>query len=63
LRPNGFGSDPGGEGTGLNIAGGFSGDAAGQTLVFISGSEGIDLSAGSIVTLTAIVTYVTVNGE
>jgi ribose transport system permease protein len=32
--------------------------AAGQTLVIISGSEGIDLSAGAVVTLTAIVTYV-----
>ena len=37
--------------------------AAGQTLVIISGFEGIDLSAGSIVTLTAIFTYVIVNGE
>ncbi len=37
--------------------------AAGQTLVIISGFEGIDLSAGSVVTLTAILTYVTVNGE
>lgn len=37
--------------------------AAGQTLVIISGSEGIDLSAGSVVTLTAILTYVYVNGE
>jgi len=37
--------------------------AAGQTLVIISGSEGIDLSSGSVVTLTAILTYVTVNGE
>jgi ribose transport system permease protein len=36
--------------------------AAGQTLVVISGFEGIDLSAGSVVTLTAIVTYVFVNG-
>jgi ribose transport system permease protein len=36
--------------------------AAGQTLVIISGSEGIDLSAGSVVTLTAILTYVIVNG-
>lgn len=36
--------------------------AAGQTLVIISGSEGIDLSAGSVVTLTAILTYVVVNG-
>jgi ribose transport system permease protein len=37
--------------------------AAGQTLVIISGFEGIDLSAGSIVTLTAILTYVMVSGE
>lgn len=37
--------------------------AAGQTLVVISGSEGIDLSAGSVVTLTAILTYVYVSGE
>jgi ribose transport system permease protein len=36
--------------------------AAGQTLVIISGSEGIDLSAGSVVTLTAILTYVYVAG-
>ena len=37
--------------------------AAGQTLVIISGFEGIDLSAGSIVTLTAILTYVYVSGD
>lgn len=37
--------------------------AAGQTLVIISGFEGIDLSAGSTVTLTAILTYVIVNGN
>ena len=37
--------------------------AAGQTLVVISGFEGIDLSAGSVVTLTAILTYVFVSGE
>ena len=37
--------------------------AAGQTLVIVSGFEGIDLSAGSVVTLTAILTYVYVNGE
>ena len=37
--------------------------AAGQTLVVISGFEGIDLSAGSVVTLTAILTYVIVSGE
>lgn len=37
--------------------------AAGQTLVIISGFEGIDLSAGAIVTMTAILTYVYVNGQ
>jgi ribose transport system permease protein len=37
--------------------------AAGQTLVIISGFEGIDLSAGSVVTLTAILTYIIVSGE
>jgi ribose transport system permease protein len=37
--------------------------AAGQTLVIISGSEGIDLSAGSIVTMSAILTYFYVNGR
>ncbi len=37
--------------------------AAGQTLVILSGYEGIDLSAGSVVTLTAILTYVLVNGR
>ncbi len=37
--------------------------AAGQTLVIISGSEGIDLSAGAVVTLSAIITYVIVNGQ
>lgn len=37
--------------------------AAGQTLVIISGGEGIDLSVGAVVTLTAILTYVIVNGQ
>ena len=66
LLPNGFGSD-------LNIARAqalnilrlsvFLGViAAGQTLVIISGYEGIDLSSGAIVTLTAILTYVVVSG-
>ena len=66
LLPNGFGSD-------LNIARAqalnilrlsvFLGViAAGQTLVIISGYEGIDLSSGAIVTLTAILTYVMVSG-
>jgi ribose transport system permease protein len=35
---------------------------AGQTLVIISGYEGIDLSAGAVVTLTAILTYIIVKG-
>ena len=67
LLPNGFGSD-------LDVARAqamnilrlavFLGViAAGQTLVIISGSEGIDLSAGSVVTLTAILTYTIVNGS
>ena len=67
LLPNGFGSDLAvAKAQGLNILrlAVFLGViAAGQTLVIISGSEGIDLSAGSIVTLTAIVTYVTVSGQ
>ena len=67
LLPNGFGSD-----TSIAVAQAsnilrlavFLGViAAGQTLVIISGSEGIDLSAGSVVTLTAILTYVIVNGN
>ncbi|PMP84236.1 MAG: ABC transporter permease [Roseiflexus castenholzii] len=37
--------------------------AAGQTLVIISGGEGIDLSTGAVVTLTAILTYTIVNGS
>jgi hypothetical protein len=37
--------------------------AAGQTLVIISGGEGIDLSVGAIVTLSAILVYRSVNGD
>jgi ribose transport system permease protein len=37
--------------------------AAGQTLVIISGGEGIDLSAGALVTLAAILTYRFVDGS
>ena len=37
--------------------------AAGQTLVIISGGEGIDLSAGALVTLGAILTYRVTNGD
>ena len=36
---------------------------AGQTLVIISGGEGIDLSAGPIVTLGALLTYMIINGQ
>jgi len=37
--------------------------AAGQTLVIISGGEGIDLSAGAIVTLSAILTFRFTDGQ
>lgn len=67
LLPNGFGSDMSvARSQAVNIIrlSVFLGViAAGQTLVIISGSEGIDLSAGAVVTLTAIVTYVMVNGD
>lgn len=66
LLPNGFGSDldvARAQATNIVRLAVFLGViAAGQTLVIISGSEGIDLSAGSVVTLTAILTYVIVSG-
>jgi ribose transport system permease protein len=66
LLPNGFGSDlkvAQAQATNIGRLAVFLGViAAGQTLVIISGSEGIDLSAGSVVTLTAILTYIIVNG-
>lgn len=37
--------------------------AAGQTLVILSGGEGIDLSVGAVVTLSAILVYRIVNGD
>lgn len=37
--------------------------AAGQTLVIISGNEGIDLSVGAVVTLGAILTFMVGNGQ
>jgi len=37
--------------------------AAGQTLVIISGGEGIDLSVGAMVTLGAIISYGLINGQ
>lgn len=67
LLPNGFGND-----TSIAMAQArnivrlavFLGViAAGQTLVILSGSEGIDLSAGSVVTLSAILSYVIVKGN
>lgn len=37
--------------------------AAGQTLIIISGGDGIDLSAGAVVTLSAILTFSVVDGQ
>jgi ribose transport system permease protein len=65
--PNGFGSNP--EVaipqalTIIRIAVFLGIIAAGQTLVIISGGEGIDLSIGAVVTLTAIITYSIVSGR
>lgn len=67
LLPNGYGSDMDvalAQATNIVRLAVFLGViAAGQTLVVISGFEGIDLSAGSVVTLTAIITYIVVNGN
>src|SRR5512135_200026 len=67
LLPNGFGSDmsvAAAQATNIIRLSVFLGIiAAGQTLVIISGGEGIDLSVGSVVTLTAIFVYVLVNGH
>ncbi|MFC1921734.1 ABC transporter permease [Chloroflexota bacterium] len=67
LLPNGYGSDVNvaiAQATNIVRLAVFLGIiAAGQTLVIISGSEGIDLSAGSVVTLSAILTYVIVSGN
>lgn len=67
LLPNGYGSDVDiaiAQATNIVRLAVFLGIiAAGQTLVIISGSEGIDLSSGSVVTLTAILTYVLVSGN
>src|SRR6266508_6625541 len=66
LLPNGYGSDlEVAKAQAINILrlSVFLGViAAGQTLVIISGSEGIDLSAASVVTLNAILTYIFVDG-
>ncbi len=69
--PNGWGSNPATAGSvavsvALNVIrlSVFLGViAAGQTLIILSGSEGIDLSAGAVVTLTAILVYVICNGR
>ncbi len=69
--PNGWGSNPATAGSvavsvALNIIrlSVFLGViAAGQTLIIISGSEGIDLSSGAVVTLTAILVYIICNGR
>jgi ribose transport system permease protein len=67
LLPNGFGSDTSvaiAQATNIIRLSVFLGViAAGQTLVIISGGEGIDLSVGSIVTLTAILVYVICSGR
>jgi ribose transport system permease protein len=67
LLPNGFGSNPDvaipQALTIIRIAVFLGIIAAGQTLVIISGGEGIDLSIGAIVTLTAIITYSIVSGK
>lgn len=67
LLPNGYGSNASvaiAQATNIIRLSVFLGIiAAGQTLVIISGGEGIDLSAGAVVTLSAILTYVIVNGH
>ncbi len=67
LLPNGFGSNPDvaiPQAVNILRLSVFLGViAAGQTLVIISGGEGIDLSSGAIVTLTAIITYSIVKGQ
>ena len=66
LLPNGFNDWASAARQGLNIlrlASFIAIIGAGQTLVIISGSEGIDLSAGSLVTVGAMLTYVLINGN
>jgi ribose transport system permease protein len=67
LLPNGFGSDASvalAQANNIIRLSVFLGIiAAGQTLVIISGGEGIDLSVGAVVTLTAILVYVICNGR
>ncbi len=67
LLPNGFGSNPDvaipQALTIIRIAVFLGIIAAGQTLVIIGGGEGIDLSIGAVVTLTAIITYSIASGH
>lgn len=66
LLPNGFNSWHVAVNQGLNIlrlASFIAIVGAGQTLVIISGGEGIDLSAGSVVAVGALLTYSLVNGQ
>lgn len=66
LLPNGFKTAPQAVKQAFNIIrlSAFLGViAAGQTLVIISGGEGIDLSAGAVVTLSAILAYRFVDGS
>lgn len=66
LLPNGFNDLTSAIRQGLNIlrlASFIAIIGAGQTLVIISGGEGIDLSAGSVVTVGAMLTYIFINGN
>ncbi len=67
LLPNGYGTDASvasAQATNIIRLSVFLGViAAGQTLVILSGGEGIDLSVGAVVTLTAILVYVICNGR
>ena len=66
LLPNGFNDFSSAIRQGMNIlrlASFVAIIGAGQTLVIISGSEGIDLSAGSLVTVGALLTYILINGN
>ncbi len=67
LLPNGYGSNASvalAQATNIIRLSVFLGIiAAGQTLVILSGNEGIDLSVGAVVTLAAILVYVICNGR
>jgi ribose transport system permease protein len=66
LLPNGFNDWQTAMRQGLNIlrlASFIAIIGAGQTLVIISGGEGIDLSAGAVVTVGAMLTYTIINGN